>query len=378
MDNDNYYLYGYKDGNYKPGRILLNRPDLSEDMCYFNISSDPTPELIEKKDGYYGISGSLVLELPERDILVAHAVITTNEEHNDLGAEVLYDIDFKEINDHFGCKVFLENYFCIASDSSFNSHFKNIGEVYIGNNLKINVNISKYSGIPYFNLNPIAESLIDSKMYHVFGCENISDNKNIISASKIILNKSHLEPANKLLTSKMIESFMQAPHLYSTSIETSNYHHIHIKSISTERSELLVSFYGGSNDLSTEFSDTLENILKNINSYSLNKNSIIERSFLNQKFSEEQCEMLYELLFGELGNTISSISLLYVIPLESIAMENKKLEIEIMEFVKNKSKTLIDNGLVNINEHIDLNVFIFPTNKENELSDIMQELINEC
>ncbi|MCQ4443624.1 hypothetical protein NOX22_03310 [Enterobacter cloacae] len=70
--------------------------------------------MIEKSEEYYGISGSLVFDSPEKDVLTAHAVITTNETNNDLGSEILHDIDFKEINNFFGCEVFL------GKNSNFN------------------------------------------------------------------------------------------------------------------------------------------------------------------------------------------------------------------------------------------------------------------
>ncbi|HBN5739853.1 TPA: hypothetical protein L3G39_005281, partial [Escherichia coli] len=126
-----------------------------------------------------------------------------------------------------------------------------------------------------------------------------SDHINIIAASNIILNKSHLEPANKLLTSKLTESILSAPHIYSTSIDDNNYHHIHFKQMTSGDIELIISCYGGGDDLPKDINGTLTELLHNINTYNLNKNSIIERSFLNQKFTDAQCEILYEIFLSD-------------------------------------------------------------------------------
>ncbi|MEW9686651.1 hypothetical protein AB3H33_17690 [Escherichia coli] len=299
IEKEKYYTYGYKSKCDKPGRILLNEPDLLDGICYFNICSDATPELIEKSEEYYGISGSLVFDSPEKDVLTAHAVITTNETNNDLGSEILHDIDFKEINNFFGCEVFLGKKLQFQLDDTFSKNFSKIGEVLVSDKLQIEIFISSYKGIPYFNLTPIADALIQSKFYYVFGNVSRSDHINIIAASNIILNKSHLEPANKLLTSKLTESILSAPHIYSTSIDDNNYHHIHFKQMTSGDIELIISCYGGGDDLLKDINGTLTELLHNINTYNLNKNSIIERSFLNQKFTDAQCEILYEIFLSD-------------------------------------------------------------------------------
>lgn len=148
-------------------------------------------------------------------------------------------------------------------------------------------------------MTPIADALIQSKFYYVFGNVSRSDHINIIAASNIILNKSHLEPANKLLTSKLTESILSAPHIYSTSIDDNNYHHIHFKQMTSGDIELIISCYGGGDDLPKDINGTLTELLHNINTYNLNKNSIIERSFLNQKFTDAQCEILYEIFLSD-------------------------------------------------------------------------------
>ncbi|HCQ6801487.1 TPA: hypothetical protein OL641_005155, partial [Escherichia coli] len=81
--------------------------------------------------------------------------------------------------------------------------------------------------------------------------------------------------------------------------DDNNYHHIHFKQMTSGDIELIISCYGGGDDLPKDINGTLTELLHNINTYNLNKNSIIERSFLNQKFTDAQCEILYEIFLSD-------------------------------------------------------------------------------
>ncbi|EAV1248892.1 hypothetical protein EU612_22460, partial [Salmonella enterica] len=86
---------------------MLNFPQpVPQGLIKYNIESNSTPDLIEKSKGYKGVSGGLVLEYPESDFPVAHAVIIENGKNNDLIAESLNDIDHDVINKFFDCVLF--------------------------------------------------------------------------------------------------------------------------------------------------------------------------------------------------------------------------------------------------------------------------------
>ncbi|EDF8922254.1 hypothetical protein GCB20_25515, partial [Salmonella enterica] len=102
-----FYLNAFKEKDTEPGRIMLNFPQpVPQGLIKYNIESNSTPDLIEKSKGYKGVSGGLVLEYPESDFPVAHAVIIENGKNNDLIAESLNDIDHDVINNFFGCVLF--------------------------------------------------------------------------------------------------------------------------------------------------------------------------------------------------------------------------------------------------------------------------------
>ncbi|WP_353516313.1 hypothetical protein [Vibrio parahaemolyticus] len=105
--NSGWRIYSYEADSQECGRILLNEPENSNGYIYYNISSDPNPELVEKSKSYYGVSGSLVHSLGnESQVQVASSVICNNEKFNELSGESLLDINMEKINDYFKCKVF--------------------------------------------------------------------------------------------------------------------------------------------------------------------------------------------------------------------------------------------------------------------------------
>ncbi|KHF77843.1 hypothetical protein PJ15_0899 [Acinetobacter sp. neg1] len=85
--------------------LVFDAPRVIDTLIYYNLHSDPTPNLIEKEDNFQGISGSVIFTNYE-DYPTAKALIIHNENHNDFGAESLDTLNFGEINEFFECKVF--------------------------------------------------------------------------------------------------------------------------------------------------------------------------------------------------------------------------------------------------------------------------------
>lgn len=373
-----YQTYGYKKSNSRVGRILLNSPEICDDICYFNIQSNSITELEEKSDGYYGVSGSLVIEKSENDIEVAYAIITTNEENNDLGADILNNICFESLNNFFGCKVFFNYPITFNIEDNFSEYFEKIHTLSLGNYSLVDILTPKHKGLPYFNLNPLAKSLLESKIGHVFGKKGNDENKNIYIAMKTLESNSDKNPASQLLASKLTELYLKAPHIYSTNIDTVDYHHVHFRLEDSGGINLIISKFGGDDNLTEYIDSLLANLQVNINNYSLDKTSLLERSFIDNVFSEEQCEYLYEQLNRKLEEVISSISILYTLPIDNVNNpDNLDLESLIIQNVK-LACTLVEQKHVKfLKQGIKINLFVIPTNFENELSKIMVRKINE-
>ncbi|NUG02916.1 ATP-binding protein, partial [Acinetobacter oleivorans] len=85
--------------------LVFDTPRVIDTLIYYNLHSNPIPNLIEKEDNFDGISGSIVFTNHEK-YPTAKALIIHNENHNDIGAESLDTLNFSEINDFFDCKVF--------------------------------------------------------------------------------------------------------------------------------------------------------------------------------------------------------------------------------------------------------------------------------
>ena len=90
--------------------LVFDAPRVIDTLVYYNLHSDPTPNLIEKEKNFRGISGSVVFTHHE-NYPTAKALIIYNENHNDFGAESLDSLKFSEINDFFECKVFDQRFY---------------------------------------------------------------------------------------------------------------------------------------------------------------------------------------------------------------------------------------------------------------------------
>lgn len=103
--SDYYVSYGFSSRDFGVTPLVFDIPRVVNTLIHYNLHSDPTPNLIEKKKNFHGISGSVVFTHHEK-YPTAKALIIHNENHNDFGAESLDSLNFSEINDFFECKVF--------------------------------------------------------------------------------------------------------------------------------------------------------------------------------------------------------------------------------------------------------------------------------
>lgn len=103
--SDSYVTFGFNSLESGVTSLVFDTPRVIDTLIYYNLHSNPIPNLIEKEDNFDGISGSLVFTHHEK-YPTAKALIIHNENHNDIGAESLDTLNFSEINDFFECKVF--------------------------------------------------------------------------------------------------------------------------------------------------------------------------------------------------------------------------------------------------------------------------------
>ncbi|WP_228203231.1 ATP-binding protein [Acinetobacter baumannii] len=103
--NDSYVTFGFNSLETGVTSLIFDTPRVIDTLIYYNLHSNPIPNLIEKEDNFDGISGSVVFTHHEK-YPTAKALIIHNENHNDIGAESLDTLNFSEINDFFDCKVF--------------------------------------------------------------------------------------------------------------------------------------------------------------------------------------------------------------------------------------------------------------------------------
>ena len=81
--------------------------------------------------------------------------------------------------------------------------------------------------------------------------------------------------------------------------------------------------------------------------------------------------------FERLTDSIDRISLLHVIPLDHYLIKDKsEIKNEIITIVEKACQELDRNILDYLEHGISINLLIFPTNNKDELSGLMQRLIN--
>lgn len=103
--SDSYVTFGFNSLESGVTSLVFDTPRVIDTLIYYNLHSNPIPNLIEKKDNFDGISGSVVFTNHEK-YPTAKALIIHNENHNDIGAESLDTLNFSEVNNFFECTVF--------------------------------------------------------------------------------------------------------------------------------------------------------------------------------------------------------------------------------------------------------------------------------
>lgn len=370
-----YATFGYKSDSKVASRLLLNNPEIEGQECYFNLESSVTTELVEKSEDLVGLSGSIVVNKNNSDIPVAYSVITTNEESNDVLGELLHGIDFGMMHEFFDSIIFAKQRCKVSIDTSFKNHFKTLSVVPINDNLKLSILIPSKKGFPYFNLNPIAISLT-REFEAILG--NNADNKSMltVSALRVLEQKKNLKPAYKLLASRIVESMMNAPHIYSTYIDHTHYHHVHLLNDSEDGTEFIVSSYGGEGKLSDQLNFTLGQMLHHLNHYAFDASLISERAFLDVKYSQEECEALYEVLFGEHDDFIRNLSIMHCMDLQCCGVaKDSAIEAQIESVVEQAIKNIEQSTLDLIQQDINVNLYVLPMNRGNELTEIVEGLL---
>lgn len=108
--SDLYVASGFNNLESGVTNLILDTPRSINTLIYYNLHSNPTPNLIEKERNFQGISGSVVFT-HHKNYPTAKALIIHNESHNDFGAECLDTLNFSEINQFFECKVFDQRFY---------------------------------------------------------------------------------------------------------------------------------------------------------------------------------------------------------------------------------------------------------------------------
>lgn len=373
-----FYFNAFKEKDTEPGRIMLNFPQRApQGLIKYNIESNSTPDLIEKSRGYKGVSGGLVLEYPESDFPVAYAVIIENGKNNDLIAECLNDIDHDLINAYFDCVIFHKPVWTVKLDNPINDYVKEIFRKKVTNDFEIVTYIPAHNGFPHFDLNPIARFLLIEFNY-MLTTNKLSPPQSMVRAGNLLSKEASHEPANKLLTGRLVETYLNAPHLYSTGLTAKYYHHMHYMVTAEGDCELAFSNYCGHNNLVEELNNEVEKVISNFNLYGFNQELFLERSFLDRKIPESECETLFKIIFT--GNkNLRTFCLVFTLSMENYNKNEFDTINEYIISLVNKASESIGEGILeNLSSGLKLNLLIMPSNKINELSlAIVRELYGD-
>lgn len=103
---ESYIARGFNEKDKDWINLDLDKPKPFGSMIYYRHSNS-SPNLVEKKDNFKGISGSVIFTYhQDNSQQIAKAIIIHNESHNDFGTESLETLDFDYINTFFEYHVF--------------------------------------------------------------------------------------------------------------------------------------------------------------------------------------------------------------------------------------------------------------------------------
>nr|WP_312823219.1 hypothetical protein [Acinetobacter oleivorans] len=366
INSEKFYAFGFKNEQKNYTRLILDYPKKINSKIYYNLYSDPTPNLEEKKDSFYGISGSLITTIHDEKFAVK-GIIIENGNDNDLIAEDLSELNFEIINDFFECKVFDTALFEIKLKNDLNEHFKIINKKIISSELELILYSPKKTGFPHYDINEICNA-ISNEFYQLLTPKKGNINFLPIHAANIISQNMHLEPVNKILTARVTEAYLNAPHLYSTSLNDDLYHHTHYLFIN-DGLDTAVSSYCGHNQSTLNIKESIEHIISNANYYEVKQNLLFERSFLDQNIDKEICDQIYDILFNHKGR-INNFCLIFSISME--LFYNSCFD-EVNDYILNimdqACETIDDVILKKLKYGLNLHVIVIPMNQTNEITE---------
>lgn len=366
ITSEKYFALGFMKDDSEITRLILDYPQSSGTKINYNLYSDPTPELEEKKDSFYGISGSLIFT--SHDVKpIAKGLIIENGKHNDLIAEDLSSLNFKEINIFFDCTVFDKTLFEIELKTNLNEYFEVIHKNKMSDELDLVLYSPKKKGFPHFDLSDICNA-ITHEFYQIFMPKDGKKDFLPYKAIQLIRKNSSLNPINKLLSARVAETYLKAPHLYSTSLNDKLYHHTHYFFIN-DGLDMAISFYCGHNSLEINLISNIENLTSNANKYHFNQKLLLERSFLDQNLEQEVCDKIFEIIFNFEGR-ISNFCLVFTLSMELFyKSEFSEVNDYIVSIVDEACKKINPIILRKLKYGLNLHVIVIPINVENEITE---------
>ncbi|ABZ75982.1 hypothetical protein Shal_1416 [Shewanella halifaxensis HAW-EB4] len=365
-----YSFYGFKKDSTRAGRILVGQPVEYDLYAHFNITSNAVTELVEKSESFYGLSGSVIFRGEGKSIIEVYAVVTDNEENNDVGCELLAGNFLDDVNSHFKCEVFSVKSKCQLSPNSFSDIKKLFNSIHVeklSDSCNVEALIPKDLGYPFFNFKSIVEELSES-FVEVLGTNSTNEAKRAISAVNVLLQKREYEPAKKLLTSRIMESYLSAPHVFSSTIDCDRYYNLHLRA-NAGTAEYIYSDFHGSGDLKSNILYAVENMFGSINDFSY---SLLESNSLIRLSSNKDYELFFEMIFSEDTCKVKSIAILCTFPLteldQSLTSSRDLVTEKIIEIIKELKEDLINRTKYGVN----LYLFVLPVNSRQEIANLLE------
>ena len=366
ITSDKYFALGFMKDDLKVTSLILDYPQLIDTKVNYNLYSDPAPELEEKKESYYGISGTLIFTSHEVKPVVK-GIIIENGNHNDLIAEDLSSLDFERLNSFFECTVFDRTLFEIKLKTDLNEHFEIIHKNKLSNELDLVLYSPKKKGFPHYDLTDICNT-ISHEFYQIFMPKDGKKDFLPHKAIQLILSNNNLNPINKLLSARVAETYLKAPHLYSTSLNDDLYHHTHYLFIN-DGLDMAISLYCGHNSLDINLGLNIEKLILNANNYQFNQKLLLERSFLDQNLEQEICDEIFDILFN-FEERISNFCLIFTLSMEFFYdSEFSEVNDYIVNIVTDACQKINPILLTKLKYGLNLHVIVIPINTENEITD---------
>ncbi|ABM04810.1 hypothetical protein Ping_3113 [Psychromonas ingrahamii 37] len=387
FDDANDYLMWKHD---KACILLDNKRVKEQSYVLYNLKSSTFSDFLPKSQVIPGYSGTPIFSIDTNNTPTIHAILTDNEENNDIGAELitrelLHELSLKSsITINYNFSLLSKNISTSFIDTCFDFYYEHNLE----NNNKIKVYSLPFSDSNKFDLSKIVDYLTENMSRSVFPPREVElsqgDQMKVFEAFNKFLSEPQDIYSKPALLQNLVESDLLAPTLYK-STKQNEFSSIHIREFLPEKFEFVMTKFFSDSDL-VEAVDKCANSLIDANNNASGSSLLLEQSFVQQSVSIKYADLISKLILPE-----NEMHVEYNFGLLSTYRLDIDSDVYSVRNLNDKKQAIKDNIMVHLkdkhamissifDEHLFMGktcyLYLIPINEVGELNKLMHAKIN--